>query len=41
MLTEIAVYSTNTSRIDASGIVVYGSSDHVPVFAVRQQFIKR
>ena len=34
------IYSTEISRIVASGILVYGPSDHLPVFAVRQQFIK-
>ena len=34
------IYSTETSRIVASGILVYGPSDHLPVFAARQQFIK-
>ena len=34
------VYYTKTSRIVASGILVYGSSNHLPVFAVRKQFIK-
>ena len=34
------IYSTEISRIVASGILVYGPSNHLPVFAVRQQFIK-
>ena len=35
------IYSREISRIVASGILVYGPSDHLPVFAVRQeQFIK-
>ena len=34
------VYSTEISRIVTSGILVYGPSDHLPVFAVRLQFIK-
>ena len=33
-------YSTDISRIVASGILVYGPSDHLPVFLVCQQFIK-
>ena len=34
------MYSTEISRIGASGILVYGPSDRLPVIAVRQQFIK-
>ena len=35
------IYLSEISRIVASGILVYGPSDHLPVFAVRQeQFIK-
>ena len=34
------MYSTEISRIGASGILVYGPSDRLPVIPVRQQFIK-
>lgn len=34
------IYSTEISRIVASGILEYGPSDHLPVFAVRQHLIK-
>ena len=35
------IYSSEISRIVASGILVCGPSDHLPVFAARQeQFIK-
>ena len=34
------ICSTEISRIVASGILVCGPSDRLPVFAVRQQFIK-
>ena len=34
------LYSTEISRIVASGILLYGPSNHLPVFEVRQQFMK-